>query len=115
MSSPAEKPLDPSDPSAYAPKWLRERTPPKRRPAATDLDNQSSPAKPVPDASARASNIMFLPLEREDHLRELERTLRVLQRQRIPDDPKPRRKEASPRDPADAWTPRPMPALGERR
>ena len=52
---------------------------------------------------------------RKDHLRELERTLRVLQRQRIPDDLKPRREATLPPDPERDWTPRPMPALGDRR
>jgi hypothetical protein len=94
---------------------LRERSIPQRHPVPTDLDDQPSPARPAPDAPEEPSNIMFLPLEREDHLRELERTLRVLQREPNPDDLTPRREQTPPRDPGRPWTPRPMPALGEPR
>jgi hypothetical protein len=117
MSSPAVKPSDPSNPSAYAPKWLRDRR-------DENPDGGPSPSFNPPKRPPKPeSNLRFLPLQREDHLRELEKSLRVLQdeagppaflqaRQQTPDDPV---HEGSAADPARAWTPPAVPALGQRR
>src|SRR5262249_14725743 len=119
MSSPAVKPSDPSDPSAYAPKWLRERHA-KEPSAGSEPSPSFNPPKRPPEPK---SNLSFLPLQREDHLRELEKSLRVLQdepkppdflvaRQQTANDPA---HEGPPVDPARAWTPPVVPALGHRR
>jgi len=123
MSSPATKPFDPSDPSAYAPKWLRERRPKEPRLVKSDGGDPPPSVDPPKRPPEPKSHFKFLPLQREDHLRELESTLRVLQQKPVPPRSasalektlRDQTHEEAPRDPTRAWTPPLVPALGHRR